>query len=64
MGSDESRSIVLLIVRDRVTKDHNLFRREKRAEAESSRGPFAYQPNALTLGQTGSQFMKSETGTL
>ena len=26
-----------------------------RAEAESSRGPSAYQPNALPLGQTGSR---------
>ena len=30
------------------------FWREKRAEAESSRGTSAYQPNALPLGQTGS----------
>ena len=28
---------------------------EKRAEADSNRGPSAYQPNALPLGQTGSQ---------
>ena len=27
---------------------------ERRAEAESSQGPSAYQPNAVTLGQTGS----------
>ena len=33
--------------------DHN-FWREKRAEADSNRGPSAYQPNALPLGQTGS----------
>jgi len=30
------------------------FRRERRAEAVSNRGPSAYQPNALPLGQTGS----------
>ena len=30
-------------------------RREGRAEAESSRGPSAYQPNTLPLGQTSSQ---------
>ena len=30
------------------------FWRERRAEAESSRGPSAYQLNALPLGQTGS----------
>ena len=29
--------------------------RERRAEAVSNRGPSAYQPNALPLGQTGSQ---------
>ena len=39
---------VSLIVRDKVT------RRERRAEADSNRGPSAYQPNALPLGQTGS----------
>ena len=27
----------------------------ERAEAVSNRGPSAYQPNALPLGQTGSQ---------
>ena len=30
------------------------FRKERRAEAVSNRGPSAYQPNALPLGQTGS----------
>ena len=29
-------------------------RRERRAETDSNRGPSAYQPNALPLGQTGS----------
>ena len=37
-----------------VSTDHN-FRSERRAEAVSNRGPSAYQPNALPLGQTGSQ---------
>ena len=37
-----------------VSTDHN-FWRERRAEADSNRGHFAYQPNALPLGQTGSQ---------
>ena len=37
-----------------MSTDHN-FRRERRAEADSNRGPPAYQPNALPLGQTGSQ---------
>ena len=45
-------------MRDKVTvktvsTDHN-FWRERRAEADSNRGPSAYQPNALPLGQTGS----------
>ena len=42
-----------LYVRDKVT-DHNLWR-ERGAEADSNRGPSAYQPNASPLGQTGSQ---------
>ena len=32
------------------------FWRERRAEAVSNRGPSAYQPNALPLGQTGSRW--------
>ena len=36
-----------------VSTDHN-FRRERRAQAISNRGPSVYQPNALPLGQTGS----------
>ena len=36
-----------------VSTDHS-FWRERRAEADSNRGPSAYQPNALPLGQTGS----------
>ena len=31
------------------------FSRERRTEADSSRGPSAYQPKALPLGQTGSR---------
>ena len=38
-----------------VSTNHNLFWRERRTEAVSNRGPFAYQPNALPLGQTGSR---------
>ena len=37
-----------------VSTDHN-FWREGTAEAESNRGPSAYQLNALPLGQTGSR---------
>ena len=36
-----------------MSTDHN-FWRERRAEADSTRGSSAYQPNALLLGQTGS----------
>ena len=34
-----------------MSTDHN-FWAERRAEADSNRGPFAYLPNALPLGQT------------
>ena len=37
-----------------VSTDHNLSS-EKRAEADSNRGPSAYQPTAFPLGQTGSR---------
>ena len=37
-----------------VSTDYN-FQRERRAEADSNRGPSAYQLNAILLGQTGSQ---------
>ena len=36
-----------------MSTNHNL-RRERRAEADSNRGPSAYQPNGLLLGQTSS----------
>ena len=51
MGSDESRFNVSLVVRDKLTRlstDHNFEERRSRAEAESNRGPSAYQFNALT----------------
>ena len=38
------------------------FRRERKAEAESNRGPSAYQPNALPLGQTGSHNGRNNNG--
>ena len=37
-----------------VSTDHNYWR-ERRVEADSNRSSSAYQPNALPLGQTGSQ---------
>ena len=56
MGSDERRFKVSLTVRDKITRQWpQTFRKERRAEAVSSRGPSAYQPNALPLGQTGSR---------
>ena len=39
-----------------VSTEHN-FSSERRAEADSNRGLSAYQPNALPLGQTGSQII-------
>ena len=57
MGSDESHFNVSLIVRDKVTRQcpQTTTFEERRAQAESNRGPSAYQPNTLPLGQTGSQ---------
>ena len=37
-----------------MSTNHNLFEEKGRAEAVSNRGPSAYQPNALPLGQAGS----------
>ena len=55
MGSDERHFNVSVWTKsqDSVHKPQP-FRRERRAEAVSNRGPSAYQPNALPLGQTGS----------
>ena len=57
MGSDESHFNISLTVRDKVTirqcPQPQPFWREWRAKAVSNRGPSAYQPNALPLGQTG-----------
>ena len=57
MGSDESHFNVSVgsdgQSRKTVSTNHN-FWREKRTEAVSNRGPSAYQPTALPLGQTGS----------
>ena len=38
-----------------VSTDHKISK-ERRVEADSNRGPSAYQPNALPLSQTGSQW--------
>ena len=42
-----------------MSTDHN-FWRERRAEADSSQCPSPYQPNALLLGQTGSQIKQTK----
>ena len=56
IASEESHFNISLIVMGKTTNTvcvHS-FGRERRAEAESNRGPSAYHPNALPLGQTGS----------
>ena len=40
-----------------MSTDYN-FWRERRAEVDSNRGPSAFQPNALPLGQTGSLLVR------
>ena len=57
MGSDESHFYVSLIVRDKVTRpcpQTTTFEERGEPKRVSNRGPSAYQPNALQLGQTGS----------
>ena len=57
MGSEESHFNVSLIVMDKVTRlcpQTTTFEEKGGAEAVSNRGPSAYRPNALPLGQTGS----------
>ena len=41
-----------------VSTDHN-FWSERRTEADSNRGPSAYQPTTLPLGQTGSLALRT-----
>ena len=59
MAIDKSHFNASLIVRGKVTKtvpiNHNLLKRERRAEAEPNRGPSVYQPNAFSRGETGSR---------
>ena len=47
-----------MVVRDKVTRQcpetTTSEVKARRAEADSNRGPSAYQPNALPIGQTGS----------
>ena len=58
MGSDESHFTECFVNCEgrnhkTVSTDHS-FGSERRAEADSNRGPSAYRPTALPLGQTGS----------
>ena len=62
MGSDVSHFNVSLIVRAKVTRQcsQTATFEEKGERMDSNRGPSAYQPNALPLGQTGSLKRKKE----
>ena len=61
MGRNETHLNVLLNVRDKCIRrcPKTTTFEEKRAEAESNLGPFAYQPNTLLLGQAGSLVTKN-----
>ena len=58
MGSDESHFNVSVGSDGQshrtVSTNHNLFEEKGEPKRVSNRGPSAYQPNALPLGQTGS----------
>ena len=61
-GSDESHFHVSVGISDGQNHKTSVHKpqpiwRERRAEAVSNRGPSAYQPNALPLGQTGSHWV-------
>ena len=65
MGSDENHFNVSLIVKDKVAKQSRhttTFEDERRVNADSNRGPTAYQPNALPPGQTGSHARQDTRG--
>ena len=61
MGSDESHFNVSVGSDGQshrtVSTNHNLFEEKGEPKRVSNRGPSAYQPNALPLGQTGSQMI-------
>ncbi len=61
MGSDESHFNVSVgsvgQSHRTVSTNHNLFEEKGEPKRVSNRGPSAYQPNALPLGQTGSQLL-------
>ena len=58
MGSDVNLfNVSFITVRDKVTRQCpqiTTFEEKGEAEADSNRGPSAYQPNALQVRQTGS----------
>ena len=61
MGSDESHFNVSLTVRDKVTRQcpqTTTFEEKGEPEADSNRGPSAYLPNALPLGQNVSRMSR------
>ena len=70
MGSDESRFNVSLIVRDKVTShltvftNHNLLEVKGEPKRNRTEVSSAYQPNALSLRQTGSLNRKVDMGSL
>ena len=59
MGSDEGHFNVSVGSEGQshktVSTNHNLFEEKGEPKRVSNRGPSAYQPNALPLGQIGSQ---------
>ena len=65
MGSDENHFNVSVGSDGQshkiVSTNHNLFEEKGEPKRVSNRGPSAYQPNALPLGQTGSQSAETES---
>ena len=59
MGSDENHFNVSLTVKDKVARQcAQTTTVLKRKESRSGIKPSIYQPNALPLGQTGSQYCR------
>ena len=65
VGSDESHFNVSVgsdgQSRRTVSTNHNLFEEKGEPKPVSNRGPSSYQPNALPLGQSGSQGHKASS---
>ena len=64
MGSDDSHFNVSVgsdgQSHKTVSTNHNLSEEKGEPKSVSNRGPSAYQPNALPLGQTGSQRLTNQ----